>query len=497
MVGDDDGVVVAEDKIEVVLCGGRRVFENRYRISEFPNTYGERIEIFENGGRLIAEDSFTDRIDVQGFKVPKQVVEIDRNAFAGCRNLTHIDLSSVRVVGEQSFAECSSLTDVSIPPSVRFLHDEAFADCQSLHTLRISQHCPISFGRRVFRDCPKLVNLYVGRKQHKLVPCVYADDGTPPDEVGPTGEIIRILSEYHARNRRQGCRVVLILSFLRMADNAERGMVYEGNVSELVQRMVNVGHIVPRIASFFGSLTPYEETKERERREDLRRGDVVYVDVTSNVPTLRRWAYQKAIEQWKANSVLTQEELGELERDTVGESLYDDTSSTASQESEGGLADGSVESRLFRCFAPLCVLSEVYEPLIQRGVGADAASLSSAEGINPAFSRRLFEEFASGNSGIRVNDYVTYRLAVWILPDAHVPAARRFASRLLDVRKSGCSGEDPVDYFIRELAETLSERSKLSASRSMLQDAYECKRYDVLLPLLSGAEPLIQHEEEA
>ena len=45
-----------------------------------------------------------------------------------CRNLQHVDLDGMTEIGIQAFADCTALTDISIPASVTKIHEGAFAN---------------------------------------------------------------------------------------------------------------------------------------------------------------------------------------------------------------------------------------------------------------------------------------------------------------------------------------------------------------------------------
>ena len=119
------------------------------------------------------------------------------NAFAGCKNLTTIDIKNVKVIGSYAFKNCSSLTDdivipegsshigpetffgctkikkVTIPASVTNIGYKAFANCTSLETVNIAKNSELTgFANAVFHQCKALKKItipkgvkYIGDEQ--------------------------------------------------------------------------------------------------------------------------------------------------------------------------------------------------------------------------------------------------------------------------------------------------------------------------------------------
>jgi hypothetical protein len=75
--------------------------------------------------------------------LPKSVTSIIGGAFAGCSNLTNINIpNSVTTIGYKAFNNCSGLTTINIPNSVTTIKPFAFSGCSSLATISVASDNP-------------------------------------------------------------------------------------------------------------------------------------------------------------------------------------------------------------------------------------------------------------------------------------------------------------------------------------------------------------------
>ena len=94
------------------------------------------------------------------------VTSIGNYAFAGCTNLTTVEMGSdVETIGNYAFYECSSLTDLDIGPRVEVIGESAFAYCSSLATVVIPGGTISSYA---FGWCDMLKEVDSG-----FIECVY------------------------------------------------------------------------------------------------------------------------------------------------------------------------------------------------------------------------------------------------------------------------------------------------------------------------------------
>lgn len=87
------------------------------------------------------------------YSIRKGVKVIGNNAFSECRSLTNINIpNSVTNIGNSAFMCCESLTNISIPDGVTNIGNWAFAGCRSLTSINIPNSVT-NIGNGVFLRC--------------------------------------------------------------------------------------------------------------------------------------------------------------------------------------------------------------------------------------------------------------------------------------------------------------------------------------------------------
>lgn len=100
-------------------------------------------------------------------RISPNVVAIGQEAFADCVNLTNLTIpSSVVEIGAQAFRGCTSLKDVEIPGKVNILCD-VFSGCTGLK--RATIHEGVSTVRGAFAGCTSLTDIIIPESVTELV----------------------------------------------------------------------------------------------------------------------------------------------------------------------------------------------------------------------------------------------------------------------------------------------------------------------------------------
>ena len=92
------------------------------------------------------------------------VLCIGRESFYDCTSLTNITIpDGVTSIGDSAFNNCTSLTNITIPNSVTSMDDGVFYGCSTLTSITIPKNVT-SINYCTFSDCLSLTNIIIGDK---------------------------------------------------------------------------------------------------------------------------------------------------------------------------------------------------------------------------------------------------------------------------------------------------------------------------------------------
>lgn len=87
--------------------------------------------------------------------IPKSVVNLGRNCFAGCDKLEEIEIPcNVKFISRSTFSNCTGLKKVLIPPTVEDIGDWCFNNCINLEMVSIPSNLKVS--PNTFNGCPNV-----------------------------------------------------------------------------------------------------------------------------------------------------------------------------------------------------------------------------------------------------------------------------------------------------------------------------------------------------
>ncbi len=109
----------------------------------------------------IGDSAFADCDSLTSVTIPDSVTTIGDEAYSYCRSLTSVTIPySVTVIGDDAFADCFSLTSVTIGNSVTTIGDYAFAWCDSLTSVIIPDSVTV-IGDYAFYNCHRLTSVTI------------------------------------------------------------------------------------------------------------------------------------------------------------------------------------------------------------------------------------------------------------------------------------------------------------------------------------------------
>ncbi|MDE5565144.1 MAG: leucine-rich repeat protein [Oscillospiraceae bacterium] len=120
-------------------------------------TYGElTYKVIGDTVTISCCDKSAVTVDIPAKIDGKSVTTIGLSAFADCTSLTTVTIpESVTMIGMGAFAGCTSLQSITVPKSVTVLSTSVFSGCTSLKTAVIQANITY-LGASVFSDCTSL-----------------------------------------------------------------------------------------------------------------------------------------------------------------------------------------------------------------------------------------------------------------------------------------------------------------------------------------------------
>ena len=101
----------------------------------------------------IGESAFANCHSLTSVTIPNSVTSIGNSAFGNCNGLTSVTIGNyVTSIGNHAFSNCKGLTSVTIPNSVTSIGDSAFAYCSGLTSVTIPNSVT-SIGDYAFEGC--------------------------------------------------------------------------------------------------------------------------------------------------------------------------------------------------------------------------------------------------------------------------------------------------------------------------------------------------------
>lgn len=116
---------------------------------------------FTTSNDIIGEYTFYNCTSLTNVNIPSSVTEIRNSVFKGCTSLTSVNIpSSVTEILRGAFEGCSSLASVNIPSSMTKIEEKSFHGCSSLTSINIPSSVTW-IEEYAFYGCKGLKSIYV------------------------------------------------------------------------------------------------------------------------------------------------------------------------------------------------------------------------------------------------------------------------------------------------------------------------------------------------
>ena len=115
--------------------------ENQYFVLIGVSDRTQTTYIIQPTTEIICNSAFADCSNLTEITIPASVTSIGDRAFEGCSNLQMVTFehgSQLQSIGNQAFDYCSSLKEITIPSSVTSIDSSAFDGCNNLHYFTVN-----------------------------------------------------------------------------------------------------------------------------------------------------------------------------------------------------------------------------------------------------------------------------------------------------------------------------------------------------------------------
>lgn len=120
---------------------------------------GKQARVIAGEQKYTGDVTIPESVEYNG--VAYSVTSIGDNAFASCEGLLNITLpNSITTIGNYAFQYCYELTNVTVPNSVTSIGDYAFRQCRGLESVTIGNNVT-TLGNYAFEVCDKLTSITI------------------------------------------------------------------------------------------------------------------------------------------------------------------------------------------------------------------------------------------------------------------------------------------------------------------------------------------------
>ena len=225
------------------------VYDSRYNCNAIIESKSNKLimgcakTVIPTSVKIIGEDAFSGCISLTSISIPSSVTKIGKEAFYGCISLTSISIpSSVAEIGEDAFFHCKSLTNLEILNGVKTIGYEAFSGCISLTNLEIPDGME-TIENHAFSDCSSLTSISIPSSVTKIGERVFSGCSSLTSISIPSS-VTEIGSEAFS-----GCSSLKSIRISGMLDYVGNQIFKDCNALETIELSVFVG--IPNISTYF------------------------------------------------------------------------------------------------------------------------------------------------------------------------------------------------------------------------------------------------------
>ncbi|MBR7167085.1 MAG: leucine-rich repeat protein [Bacteroidaceae bacterium] len=130
----------------VSASSAERAFEGMEALSEI---------VVSSGVKVLPDALFAGLRGLRKVTLPSSLMAVGVGCFEKCDVLDGVSFPESTILAERLFADCSSLTEITLPASSKILPARIFSGCKSLKSVKLPQSIE-TIGERAFENCVSL-----------------------------------------------------------------------------------------------------------------------------------------------------------------------------------------------------------------------------------------------------------------------------------------------------------------------------------------------------
>lgn len=143
-----------------VIVGDREIPVTEIADNAFSSSWITGILIPESV-RIIGNEAFAECIALEWVEMPLEMDEIGHRAFYGCESLSSIEIpEGITELKSATFQKCKSLAFVILPDSLQTIANRAFRECNALAEIHFPENLQV-ISTEAFHSCKKLSTIIV------------------------------------------------------------------------------------------------------------------------------------------------------------------------------------------------------------------------------------------------------------------------------------------------------------------------------------------------
>ena len=170
----DDLTWVLDDNGTLTISGTGEM--DNYYANRSPWSYNNEITslVIEDGVTSVGNQAFACCFELINVSLPDTLKSIGREAFYDCA-FSEIEVpDGVESIGNRAFAGCDALTNIYMPDSVTGIGDGAFANCQALTNISLSDSVTY-IGSETFSYCRSLAEITLPKSITRIEDSTFSD----------------------------------------------------------------------------------------------------------------------------------------------------------------------------------------------------------------------------------------------------------------------------------------------------------------------------------